>query len=92
MKKVFCPEQKKVIMIDEKKEPKWQTKYRHNSGKPFAWAEEKKAKEKEKKEAKEETLDMLDMESLHKLYEKQLGKKVAPRYKNDKNRIISKLV
>ena len=52
MKKVMDPETREIIMIDEKKEPNWMTKYRHNSGKAFAWAKPVKETPKPKAPAK----------------------------------------
>lgn len=86
MKIVFDPKTEQVIEIDETKEPKWQQKYRHRSGKPFVWVEPTK------EEAKKDVLDDLDIEVLRGIYEDKLGKPVANRYKNDKDWILDQLV
>ena len=82
MKNVFCPKRNEVILIDEQKEKNRQTKYRHRSGKPFEGATVESIG----------SLDSLDsLESITVAYEEKHNRSVHNRYKNNTERIISKL-
>lgn len=86
------PKTEEVITIDEKKHPNWKTKFYHRSGVPFKGAKKIKEQKEADTESKTSLLESMEIETLRTIYEETLWKKVAPRYKNDKTWIISKLV